>query len=152
VGATYIESALSLNPNLAWAWLASSSIRVWRGQPEEAIEHVGRAMRLSPHDPQLFVMQSSISAAHFFAGRYEEALRWAEMSIREGPDYIPSVAWAAASAAGFGNLAAATKNTKRLRELMPELRLSNLTDLFPIRRPEDFLRLSEGLRIAGLPE
>jgi TolB-like protein len=151
-GAAYIERGLSLNPNLAWAWLASSSIRVWRGEPEEAIEHVGRAIRLSPNDPQLFVMQSSISAAHFFAGRYEEALRWAEMSIGERPDYIPSLAWAAASAARCGNEAAATKSMARLRQLMPELRLSNLTDLFPIRRPEDFARWSESLRKAGLPE
>ena len=36
--------------------------------------------------------------------------------------------------------------------LMPELRISNLKDLLPIRRAEDFDRWAEGLRKAGLPE
>ena len=40
----------------------------------------------------------------------------------------------------------------RLRQLMPELRLSNLKDLFPIRRTQDFDRWADGLRKAGLPE
>ena len=29
-----------------------------------------RAMRLSPHDPHTFNMQSVVAAGHFFAGRY----------------------------------------------------------------------------------
>ena len=40
----------------------------------------------------------------------------------------------------------------RLRQLMPDLRISNLKELFPIRRTEDFDRWTEGLRKAGLPE
>jgi adenylate cyclase len=40
----------------------------------------------------------------------------------------------------------------QLRQLDPALRLSNLKDLMPYRRPEDLNRLSDGLRKAGLPE
>ena len=40
----------------------------------------------------------------------------------------------------------------RLRQLDPALRISNLKDLIPLRRPEDLARLAEGLRKAGLPE
>jgi hypothetical protein len=105
-----------------------------------------------PHDPQIFNMQSAIAAAHFFAGRYGEALAWAEMSIREHPDYMPSTSLAAASGALAGNHATAGKAMARLRQLMPGLRVSNLKDLWPIRRAEDFDRLAEGLRKAGLPE
>jgi hypothetical protein len=46
----------------------------------------------------------------------------------------------------------AEKAMARLRQIDPELRLSNLKDLFPIRRSEDFDRWAEGLRKAGLPE
>ena len=59
---------------------------------------------------------------------------------------------AAASAALAGNHAAAENAMARLRQLMPELRLSNLKDLFPIRRPDDFDRWVDGMRKAGLPE
>jgi hypothetical protein len=40
----------------------------------------------------------------------------------------------------------------RLRRIDPALRMSNLKDWFPIRRPEHFARWAEGLRSAGLPE
>jgi hypothetical protein len=40
----------------------------------------------------------------------------------------------------------------RVRQLDPALRLSTLTDLIPIRLPEDFAKWEEGLRLAGLPE
>jgi hypothetical protein len=40
----------------------------------------------------------------------------------------------------------------RLRQLMPELRISNLENLIPLRRSEDFARFADGLRKAGLPE
>ena len=41
---------------------------------------------------------------------------------------------------------------ERLRRLDPALRISNLPESFPIRRPEDLARLADGLRRAGLPE
>ena len=40
----------------------------------------------------------------------------------------------------------------RLRQLDPDLRMSNVKDLFPIRRVEDLARWEEGMRKAGLPE
>ena len=151
-GAAYIDRALVLNPNLASAWTAGSLVKIWLGEPEVAIECAVRAMRLSPHDPLTFVMQSAISAAHFFAARYAEALSWAETSLREHPGYIPSTAVAAAAGALVGNDAAAGRAMARLRQLMPELCISNLEDLWPIRRAGDFDRWADGLRKAGLPE
>ena len=97
-------------------------------------------------------MQTAIALAHFFAGRYAEALSWAEMAIRELPDYIPSTSVAAASGALAGNHAAAGNAMARLRQLMPELRISNLKDLFPIRRSDHFDRWKEAMRKGGLPE
>jgi adenylate cyclase len=130
----------------------SSWVKVWLGEPEVAIERAARAMRLSPNDPQIFNMQAGTAAAHFVAGRYAEALSWAEMSIRGQPDYTLSTFVAAASAALAGDDAAAKRAMARLRKITPELRISNLKDLFPIRQPEDFTQWAEGLRKAGLPE
>jgi len=59
---------------------------------------------------------------------------------------------ATASAALAGRVPEAEKAMTRLRQLNPALRLSNLKDLLPFRRPEDFDRWSMGLRKAGLPE
>jgi hypothetical protein len=40
----------------------------------------------------------------------------------------------------------------RVQILDPFLNLSNIQVLFPIKRPEDFARWKEGLRLAGLRE
>jgi hypothetical protein len=39
-----------------------------------------------------------------------------------------------------------------LRELDPSLRVSNLNEVFPLRRPNDLAKFAEGLRKAGLPD
>jgi TolB-like protein/Tfp pilus assembly protein PilF len=151
-GDALIDRALVLNPNFALAWLQSSWVKVWLGDSEAAIERAARAMRLSPNDPQIFNMQAGTAAAHFVAGRYAEALSWAEMSIRGLPDWTLSTFVAAASAALAGDDAAAKKAMASLRQITPELRISNLRDHFPIRRGEDFEHWAKAMRKAGLPE
>jgi tetratricopeptide (TPR) repeat protein len=151
-GAALMERALALNPNWASAWLFSGWGKVWLGQSEGAIEHVARAMRLSPQDPQIFNAQAATAAAHFFAGRYAEASSWAQVALREQPDHFIATCVAAASSALAGQAADAQRAMARLRQLDPDLRISNLGALFPISRPQDFTRWAEGMRRAGLPE
>jgi TolB-like protein/Tfp pilus assembly protein PilF len=151
-GAALIDRALALNPNLAWAWLFSGWVRAWLGEPEEAIEHEARAMRLSPHDPVFFNMQAGTALAHFIAGRYAEASSWAELAVREQPNHLIATCTAAASSALLGRAAEAQKAMARVRQVDPALCISNLKDLIPIRRPDDLARWAEGLRKAGLPE
>jgi TolB-like protein len=151
-GAALIDRALSLNPNLAWAWLFSGWVRVWLGQPEVAIEHEAKAMRLSPHDSAFFNMQAATALAHFFAGRYVEALSWVERAIRAQPNHIIALCTAAATSALLGRNGEAKTTLVRLRQLDPALRISNLEEVIPIRQPEHFAIWAEGLRKAGLPE
>jgi TolB-like protein len=151
-GAAFIERALALNPNLAWGWLTSGWVKTWLGEPEIAVEHLARAMRFSPQDPHMISMQSAAACAHFFLGHYDEALSSAEMAVREQPDYGFPRFIAAASAALAGRPEAAQKAMSRLRQLMPNLRVSNMNELIPLRRSADLDRLAEGMRKAGLPE
>jgi tetratricopeptide (TPR) repeat protein len=151
-GDALIARSLELNPNLAWAWLCSGWVKIWLGEPEVALEHLARSIRLSPHDPQLFRMQTAIAYAHFGVSRYPEALSWAERAFRERPDQISALRILAASSAMAGRQEQASKAVERLLELDPTLRLSNLKYVMPIRRLEVFDRVVEGLRRAGLPE
>ncbi len=153
VGAALIDRALVLNSNLAEAWFYGGWAKIWLGEPEAAIERFARAMRLSPLDPQLTGMRSGTAYAHFFLGRYDEAVSWAAMALQDNPDYQPGLRIAAASNAMAGRLDEAHKAVARLRQLNPALRVATLKDVRgPHRRAEDLSRYDEGLRQAGLPE
>jgi len=151
-GVAFIDRALSLDPNLARGWYASGWVRVYRGEPELAIEHQARAMRLSPLDPTLYHMRVGTAFAHMLAGRFDEASSWAERAFREEPNYHPAAIVKAASNALAGRTNDARYAMDRLRQIDPALRISNLTERHPIRRPADLARFAEGLRMAGLPE
>src|SRR5262249_31380272 len=43
-----LDRALMLDPNLAFGWYLGGYVRIWRGQPDEAVDRIGRAMRLNP--------------------------------------------------------------------------------------------------------
>jgi adenylate cyclase len=63
-GAAALNRALTLNPNMTSAWLLSGWTKIYIGEPDEAIEHFGPAMRLNPLDPIFERMQTGIMAAH----------------------------------------------------------------------------------------
>jgi tetratricopeptide (TPR) repeat protein len=151
-GEALVLRALALNPNLAWAWLFAGWIKVWFGEPELAIERISRALRLSPNDPHSFSMQSAMAAAHFLAGRCAEALSWAEMAVREKPSFLLPLCVLAASAALAGRQADAERAMARVRQIDPNLSLSNLGGFFPVRGAEYLAKMANGLRKAGLPE
>ncbi len=143
-GDAFLERALALNPNLAWAWHIGGFAKACCGQPDAAVEQAGQAMRLSPQDPQSFAMQSVVALGHFLAGRDDEAHACAKAAQRDLPNFPLAPAVAAASAALSGRDADAVAAMARLRQIAPELSLSNLALWIPLRRPEDAARWADG--------
>jgi adenylate cyclase len=150
--AAFIDRALVLNPNLSAAWNLSGWVRAYRGELDLAVEHQARAMRLSPLDPILYNMQVGTAFAHFLADRYDDASEWANKALHEQSDYPAATRILAASKALAGQTGDAQGAMARLRVLDPSLRVSNLGEVYPLRRPEDLAKLAEGLRKAGLPD
>ena len=150
--AAFIDRGLAVNPNLAQAWVLSSWLRVWRGEPDLALDHIAQAMRLSPVDPSLYTMLGATAYAHFLAGRYEAASLYAERAMRINPNVPLTICVFAASTALAGQLEQAQRGVGRALELNPNLRASNLKNLTPFRRTEDLATFTGALRKAGLPD
>ncbi|WP_171708613.1 adenylate/guanylate cyclase domain-containing protein [Bradyrhizobium archetypum] len=150
--AAFMDRGLVVNPNLAQAWMLSSWLRIWRGEPDLALDHVAQAMRLSPVDPSQYGMLGAAAYAHFLAGRYDVASSYAEQSMRDNPTFLLSICSFAASSALAGRHGQAQRGLTQALECNPNLRASNLKDLAPFRRTEDLATFAEGLRQAGLPE
>ena len=150
-GVALIDRALALTPNFGIALAQSGYVRVWLGDSERAIDHLERAMRLSPVDILMFLMQGATATAHFIAGRDDEAFAWAEKSAQRNPFIVGPTRIAAASAAYLGRSEDAAKYLARVLQIDPGLALSNLGERINFRQPQDRARLAEGLRKAGLP-
>lgn len=151
-GIALLDKALMLNPNLAAAWFLSGFLRLWHGDTETAMEHLARALRLSPLDPELYRMQAGMATAHLFMENFDTSSSWAEKSCRDMPNLLLAVAILAASQALSGRTAEAQRTMIQLSQLDPRLRISNLTDWLPILHPDDYAILADGLRKAGLAE
>jgi hypothetical protein len=150
--AAFMDRGLAVNPNTAQAWTLSAWLRVWRGEPDLALEHVAHAMRLSPLDPNMFGMHGGMAYAHFLAGRYDLASSYAEKATRDNPAFLLAICMFAASNALAGQLGQAQRGVARALECAPGLRACNLGDLAPFRRADDFATFAGALRRAGLPE
>jgi TolB-like protein len=148
----FVDRGLAINPNLAQAWNLSAWVRVFRGEPDLALDHAARAIRLSPLDPSMSGAHGAAAYAHFLAGRYDMASSCAEKAMRGNPDFLLAICLFAASHALAGRLEPARKGLALAREHNPELCTSNLGDLAPFRRAEDRALFAKGLREAGLPE
>ena len=148
-----IDRARDLNPNLATAWYASGTMRAFRGgEPDVAIDHLTRAMRLSPFDPFMFAMQGMMALAHICAGRYEEAADWAEKSCLERPNVAALLRGAAVSERAGGTPAGGRTGARPPARARSGAARARLMRTGSFGRPEDLARYEEGLRKAGLPE
>src|SRR5262249_10793772 len=144
-GELFINRALALNPNLARAWNSSVWLRVWMGDPDTAIQHFAQFRRLSPLDITMPRQLSGSAFAHFFAGRYDEACSQAEQALQESPDLHPALRASVASSALAGRIERARDALSRLRHIDPALRVSNLGDITPLRRPQDIAKYAEAM-------
>jgi TolB-like protein len=151
-GVALIDKALLLNPNLAAAWFLGGFVQIMRGEPDNAIERLAYGMRLSPLDSEMYRMQGGMALAHLSARRFDEAVCWAEKALRDLPSFLIVVCIIAASHALTGRMDEACWAMRNLRRLDPALRLSNLKEWLLFHRPEYLTLLSDGLRLAGLPE
>ena len=80
-----LRQAVKLNPNSAAAHAHLSRGLAFAGQDREAIEHGEDAIRLSPLDPDMALFLGGLAIAHFTAGRYADAVHYADGSGAAAP-------------------------------------------------------------------
>lgn len=149
-GSAVLDQAVALNPNLAWAISLCGWPKVWLGELDRAIQLQAQAMRLSPVDPQIFLMECATAFAHLCAGHFDDASVWARRAFNHQPSFIMSLAVLAASTALAGHQREAGNLMDRIAKLDPTLTLGDLSNWTPFRRPEHVETWSHGLRKAGL--
>jgi adenylate cyclase len=147
-----LRHATNLSPNFAYAHAMLGAAHALAGSPEDAIQSINQAVRLSPRDTFSDDFQLFYAFAHFQSGRYAEAASYAEASIQLRPEHPMAHIRAAASYGMGGNDRKAAEASTKLRALVPEITASNAEKTGPYVLAQDRARVAQGLRKAGLPE
>jgi adenylate cyclase len=138
------------NPNSASAWMHCGWVHVYDEQPDKAVGYFERAIRLSPRDPSNFETFAGLAGALIQLHRYDDAVEAGWRSVQQGPNF--SVGWRMLTAA----LALAGRQAETREAVAGLLKVEPLCSLstFWARNAvhKGYVRIAEGLRLAGLPE
>jgi adenylate cyclase len=147
-----MDRALQLNSSSANLFMRSGFMRLWVSEPDLAIDHFTRSMRLSPLDPQVGFHYAGLAGAHVMKREFEKALQYARRAAGEMPRWITPLTNIAIAAANLGKQQEANAAVKQLLTLSPgfTLALRRANSLFRDKSVEDIF--VEGLRAAGVPE
>jgi adenylate cyclase len=152
-GEAILDRALTLNPNGASAWMVSGWIHALRNEPEAAIEACERALRLSPLDPLQYMNACGFAMAHLVARRFEQAIEWADRTLRDQPRVITAIRIKIVANAHLGLIDEARAELARMLALNPKFTIAAMRALLtPFSAPEFLDIYITGLRLAGLPE
>jgi adenylate cyclase len=151
-GIAALDRALMLNVNSAQAFSSSGWIRDYMGDPDVAIDHFTRAIRLSPLDPEMGYFMSGLGLAHLIRGDDEAALAWGRKAVLELPKWVTGHRIVAVSLVHLGRVGEAQAVMQSLREIAPTFSIEHMKKHSPYRDPEFFAKYLDGLRKAGSPE
>lgn len=150
-----IEAAIFLTPSFALAYHALGFCRVIEGRNQEAIAAFDMAIRLSPHDPGLFAMESVRAAAHAALGDLDNALIDARNATRRAnaPIKIPFGTYnmLIAVLGQLGRNDEAQSVVAQLRKHDPNFRPETSARIFGFTDPARYAWYVDGLVKAGVP-
>lgn len=145
-----LDRALALDPGSPWAWIRRAWASAYSGDAVTALRQFATTLHLMPFEPIRHLAFIGIGCAHFVAGRYDRAARWAQSGVEAYPDSF----WAARVVAGAAVLAGAREEGRRIvgdvLRKDPGLTVSVARRAWPFP-PRVMDRLADGLAIAGLP-
>jgi TolB-like protein/class 3 adenylate cyclase len=149
-GTALLDLALELDPNLFLAWNARGWTGVMLGEAG-ACEYFEHALRRNPLDPTVFAVEAGMGHSHFLAGRYDDAISWANKALQRMPGYAPAHNVLVVSRAMAGDVDEAKRLWAARPNNLRDLRLSKLNEWFPARA-HVLERYTVAFRLAGVSE
>lgn len=141
-----LERAIEVNPSSAMAFWALGVAMTRVAKPDDGIPMIEKAIRLSPQDPLMAEFNFAIGAAHFVAGRYEEAVEFAQESLSIRPTQPGAYRMLAAAYGHLGQVDKAKPALEQMAKLAPGMSEAYLRSFLPDSVVESYM---EGLALAG---
>ena len=150
---SYGDKALALAPNFADLQAAVALPFLYSGRPEEAIELVKKAMRLSPYYPSWYL--PVLGHAYRLAGQYKAAIEALESwRVRANPRSELPYVMLAFTYVEAGREADAQAAVAEILKRKPKASIEGYatSKFFAYKDPAEIKRALDSLRKAGLPE
>ena len=152
-GLHYLDSALNACPNDPFGWALSSASLSYVGRSTQSVSQAERALRLSPFDKYRFYYSAVLGLAHYVGGRYEDAVKWGRVAMRENPAFTPNLRYLAGALAAADKLGEAKEVAHSLLLRQPNFSLRHYErNSMPLRDDQQKTLHMRHLRLAGLPE
>jgi adenylate cyclase len=157
------ERALALDPIHVSAYGALGLDYVLVGQFQKSIEYTDKAIRLSPHDPDLSLWYHLKGLAYFGLKQDDKAIEWARRSIAVNPNLSPFVHMQVIAALALTGHDAEAHEALQRYVALPSAGPKTIAALKALQAPftsahadprilELWDRRIEGLHKAGVPE
>ncbi len=149
------ESAIRLDPNSAFGYLALANAQGYAGLSNEAIENTRKALRLDPNFPAPYLNVEG--RVLYDQKRYEDAVRTLNRAVAANPRERNAMVVLIAAHGQLDRIDEAKAILAQLnenleRDKLPKLTTTWLRNNWPYRQSESKLHLYEGLQKAGVAE
>lgn len=119
-------------------------------EPTEALDYCQRAMRLSPLDPEMPIMQMEYGMALVLVGRDQDGLHHLNQAVVEMSSLAPAYRFIIVASWRLKEMDAMRDAAARLVAVDPRFRIS--THIRPHRNQRFVEQYVQALRAAGLPD
>ena len=144
------DAAVTVNPSLAHAHLGYGTALGYLGRWESAIESLDRALRLSPHDPAIWVFSAARALWLMGSGRIEDAAESATHATRQPTAEVTAYIVLAAALAHLGREEEGCGAFEDALSLKPDIDAAFVGQIFPFEDPANLEIILTGLRRSGL--
>jgi DNA-binding SARP family transcriptional activator/TolB-like protein/Tfp pilus assembly protein PilF len=120
------EKTIEINPSHARGYAQLGRLMARLGQPEEGLEHIIYAKRLSPRDPSLAYWHAFSGAAKLELGRFDEAIADTRLALSMMPWQPRTVLLLVSALSMAGQEAEARKVLEQLQQAQPHLSNASL--------------------------
>jgi TolB-like protein/DNA-binding SARP family transcriptional activator/Tfp pilus assembly protein PilF len=112
-----LSKAIDINPSATYAHAHLGDVLAKLGRPQEGLDHIHFAIRLSPKDPISAAFYISAAEAELELHHDEAAIDWLQRAAASQPRNPSSYKYLAAAYALLGRKADATRNWEEFRKL-----------------------------------
>jgi len=144
-----MKQAISLNPSHAAAYANRALLLNYVNRPEESLESVSTALRLSPHDIRRFIWITALAGGYYLSGRLEQAVEAGQSGLRLKPDYLHSLTYVVAALGQLERRPEAAAYLSMLRRIHHDAAAAEaFLERYYVDRTA-LTKIMEGLRKAG---